>query len=138
MSKDLLHTHARRACTCRVWLSLHLLFSAYPLLGTYLLTTYTYKRIHLLTRVDDVSTPILDNHIVSLTYRGTVGTSDLAYIYMYMYILKSKLLFVTTCMDVNVFTWNYHFSFSLIASYSGREPGTFNHLCDGFQGVDIR
>ena len=36
---------------CRVWLSLHPLFSAYPLLGAYLLTTYTYKRMYLLTRV---------------------------------------------------------------------------------------
>ena len=51
MSKDLLQAHARRVCTCRAWLSLHPLFSAYPLLGAYLLTTYTYKRICLLTRV---------------------------------------------------------------------------------------
>ena len=50
-SKDLLHTHARRVCTCRAWLSLHPLFSAYSLLGAYLLTTYTYKRIRLLTRI---------------------------------------------------------------------------------------
>ena len=45
MSKDLLYTHARRFCTCRVWLSMH------PLLSAYLLTTYTYKRIRLLTRI---------------------------------------------------------------------------------------
>ena len=51
MSKDLLHTHACHACTCRAWLSLHPLFSAYRLLGTYLFTTYTYKCIHSLTRV---------------------------------------------------------------------------------------
>ena len=50
-SKDLLHTRARRVCTCRAWLLLHPLFSAYSLLGAYLLTTYTYKRIRLLTRV---------------------------------------------------------------------------------------
>ena len=50
-SKDLLHTHARRACTCRAWLSMDPLFSAYPLLGAYLLTTYTCKRMRLLTRV---------------------------------------------------------------------------------------
>ena len=38
---------------CRAWLSLHPLFSAYPLLGAYLLTAYTYmyKRMRLLTRV---------------------------------------------------------------------------------------
>ena len=43
-SNDLLHTHAR------LWgvVSLHPLFSAYPLLGAYLLTTYTYKRMRLL------------------------------------------------------------------------------------------
>ena len=35
----------------RAWLSLHPLSSTYPLLGTYLLTTYTYKRMCLLTRV---------------------------------------------------------------------------------------
>ena len=34
---------------CTVWLWLHLLFSAYPLSGTYLLTTYTYKLMRLLT-----------------------------------------------------------------------------------------
>ena len=33
------------------WLSLHLLFGTYPVLGSYLPTTYTYKRVHLLTRV---------------------------------------------------------------------------------------
>ena len=31
--------------------ALHPLFSAYPLLGAYLLTTYTYKLMRLLTRV---------------------------------------------------------------------------------------
>ena len=36
---------------CRVRLSLHLLISAYPLLGAYLLNTYTYKCMHFLTRV---------------------------------------------------------------------------------------
>ena len=45
---------------CRVWLSLHLLLSTYPLLGTYLLTTYTYKCMHLLTRIYSMcSIPIL-------------------------------------------------------------------------------
>ena len=36
---------------CRAWLQLHLLFSTYPLQGTYLLTTYTCKHMRLLTRV---------------------------------------------------------------------------------------
>ena len=44
-------THACRTCTCRAWLSLHPLFSTCPLLGTYLLTTYTYKHIRFITRV---------------------------------------------------------------------------------------
>ena len=30
---------------CKAWLSLHHLFSMYSLLGTYLLTTYTYKHM---------------------------------------------------------------------------------------------
>ena len=37
--------------TCRAWLRLHLLFRTHPLQGTYLLTTYTYKHMRLLTRV---------------------------------------------------------------------------------------
>ena len=36
---------------CRAWLLLHLLLSAYPLLGAYLLTTYACKHMHLLTRI---------------------------------------------------------------------------------------
>ena len=45
---------------CRVWLSFHLLLSTYPLLGTYLLTTYTYKCMHLLTGIYGMcSIPIL-------------------------------------------------------------------------------
>ena len=36
---------------CRGWLSWHPLFNAYLLLGAYLLTTYTYERMCLLTRV---------------------------------------------------------------------------------------
>ena len=36
---------------CRAWLSLHPLFSAFPLLGAYLLATYTYKCMRLLTRL---------------------------------------------------------------------------------------
>ena len=53
-------THLTIYCTlmpaCRAWLSLHPLFSAYPLSGAYLLTTYTYKcmrlesMLHRLTR----------------------------------------------------------------------------------------
>ena len=48
-------THLKIYCTlmpaCRAWLSLHPIFSAYPILGAHLLTTYTYKRMHLLNRV---------------------------------------------------------------------------------------
>ena len=55
VSKDVLHFHAHRSYTCRAWLSLHPLFSTYPLLGACLLTIYTYKRIHLLTRVYGIS-----------------------------------------------------------------------------------
>ena len=56
MSKDLPHTHAHAPVhVLRAWLSLHPLFSAYPLLGAYLLTTYTCKRIRLLTGVYDMS-----------------------------------------------------------------------------------
>ena len=50
-SFDLLHhpsaTYCSRAC---LW-DTDPLFSTYPLLGTHLLTTYTHKRICLLTRV---------------------------------------------------------------------------------------
>ena len=52
-SNDLLHHSAAyysRQTACRVWLSLHPLFNAYPLLGAYLLTTYTYKP----TAVEDI------------------------------------------------------------------------------------
>ena len=41
--------------TFRVWLSLYSLFSAYPLLGSYPLTTYTYKHMRLLTWVYGIS-----------------------------------------------------------------------------------
>ena len=49
---------------CRAWLSLHPLFSGYPLLGAYLLTTCTYKHMHLLTRVYNtiVQESLLSNH----------------------------------------------------------------------------
>ena len=36
---------------CRAWLSLHPLVTAYTLSGAYLLTTYTYKHMRILTRV---------------------------------------------------------------------------------------
>ena len=46
-----LHQYYSRQAAYRVWLSLHPIFSTYPLLGAYLLTIYTYKCMHLLTRV---------------------------------------------------------------------------------------
>ena len=49
---------------CRAWLSLHPLFSACLLLGAYLLTTYTYKRMRLLTRV----------YGIEFTYESDDGT----------------------------------------------------------------
>ena len=45
--------------TFRAWLSLHPLLSAYPLLGAYSLTTCTYKRMCLLTRVYGMHVPSL-------------------------------------------------------------------------------
>ena len=75
-SKDLLHTHARCVCTCRAWLSLHPLFSAYPLLGTYLLTTYTYKRIRLLTRVYGTSAIVASSVALFPRTRAIVSTKQ--------------------------------------------------------------
>ena len=45
VSQDVLHIHACCFCTCRACLSLHPLFSTYPLLGACLLTIYTYKHM---------------------------------------------------------------------------------------------
>ena len=43
--------HITVMAVCRAWVSLLPLFSTNPLLGAYLLTTYTYKHMPLLTRV---------------------------------------------------------------------------------------
>ena len=68
--------------TCRVWLSLHRLFSAHHLLGTYLLTTYTYMRMRLLTRV-----------------YGMEALTSNYYIYCnYCRLLKSRLPFLHTTL----------------------------------------
>ena len=65
---------------CRAWLSLHPLFSAYPLLGAYLLTTCTYKRMRLLTRVYGIRVHIPHQHtntpsLPHTTHHGTVTWS---------------------------------------------------------------
>ena len=57
---------------CRSWLSLPSLISAYPLLGAHLLTTYTYKRMCLLTRVYSVAFIIIVTISVSCTNLSSV------------------------------------------------------------------